>query len=148
ERMLEAGELDLHPTYFETVTAMAFVFFARHQVDTVVLEVGMGGRLHATNVVTPELCVVTPIDYDHQAFLGGTLAQIAAEKAGILKPGVPAVFAEQPLEAEFVLRAHARGPYTLTRDWPIQDLSVDTRGSRFKLRDLEIVCPLPGEHQV
>jgi dihydrofolate synthase / folylpolyglutamate synthase len=148
ERMLEAGQLDLHPTYFETVTAMAFLFFTRHEVETVVLEVGMGGRLDATNVVTPELCVITPIDYDHQAFLGSTLAQIAAEKAGILKPDVPAVFAEQPPEAEIVLRAHARGPYTLTRDWPIKDLTVDARGSRFKMRDLEIVCPLPGEHQV
>lgn len=148
ERMLEAGQLDLHPTYFETVTAMAFLFFARHEVETVVLEVGMGGRLDATNVVTPELCVITPIDYDHQAFLGNTLAQIAAEKAGILKPGVPAIFAEQPLEAESVLRAHARGPYTLTRDWPIKDLTVDARGSRFKMRDLEIICPLAGEHQV
>jgi len=58
------------------------------------------------------------------------------------------VFAEQPPEAEIVLRAHARGPYTLTRDWPIKDLTVDAHGSRFKMRDLEIVCPLPGEHQV
>jgi dihydrofolate synthase / folylpolyglutamate synthase len=148
ERMLEEGDLDLHPTYFETVTAMAFLTFAREQLDMVVLEVGMGGRLDATNVVTPALCVITPIDYDHQAFLGNTLEQIAAEKAGILKPGVPAVFAEQPLEAEMVLRAHAKGPYTLSRDWVLTDLCLDARGSRFRLRDLEIVCPLAGEHQV
>lgn len=148
ERMLEEGDLDLHPTYFETVTAMAFLLYAREQLNTVVLEVGMGGRLDATNVVTPELCVITPIDFDHQIFLGNTLSQIAAEKAGILKASVPAVFAQQPAEAEAVLRAHAKGPYTLSRDWAITDLAVDARGSRFRLRDMEIVCPLAGEHQV
>lgn len=148
EGMLAAGELDLHPTYFECVTAMAFLLFARERVDTVVLEVGMGGRLDATNVVSPALCVITPIDFDHQFFLGDTLAKIAAEKAGILKPGVPGIFAEQPAEAEFVLRAHAKGPYTLARDWAITDLHIDKRGSRFRMRDLEISCPLAGEHQV
>jgi len=148
ERMLAAGDLDLHPTYFETVTAMAFVLFAREQVDVVVLEVGMGGRLDATNVVMPALCVITPIDFDHETFLGDKLAKIAAEKAGILKPGVPAIFAEQPLEAESVLRAHAKGSYTLARDWAITDLSVHVRGSQFRMRGVDIVCPLAGEHQV
>jgi dihydrofolate synthase / folylpolyglutamate synthase len=148
ERMLLAGELDLHPTYFETVTAMAFLLFARQDVDTIVLEVGMGGRLDATNVVLPALSVITPVDFDHQAFLGDTLPKIAAEKAGILKPGVPAVFAEQPAEAEAVLRAHAKGPYTLARDWAITDLTIDERGSKFRMRDLEVVCPLAGQHQV
>jgi dihydrofolate synthase/folylpolyglutamate synthase len=148
ERMLRAGELDLHPTYFESVTAMAFLLYARERVDTVVLEVGMGGRLDATNVVTPVLSVITPIDFDHQIFLGDTLGKIAAEKAGILKPGVPAIFAEQTPEAEAVLRAHAKGPYTLSRDWSIADLELDARGSRFRLRGMEIICPLAGEHQV
>ena len=148
ERMLARGELDLHPTYFETVTAMAFLVFAREHIDTVVLEVGMGGRLDATNVVTPALSVITPIDFDHQFFLGDTLSKIAAEKAGILKPGVPAVFAEQPSEAEAVLRAHAQAAYTLASDWAISDLALDERGSRFSMRDLEIVCPLAGRHQV
>jgi dihydrofolate synthase/folylpolyglutamate synthase len=148
ERMLRAGELDLHPTYFESVTAMAFLLFARERVDTVVLEVGLGGRLDATNVVTPVLSVITPIDFDHQIFLGDTIGKIAAEKAGILKPGVPAIFAEQPPEAEAVLRAHAKGPYTLSRDWVIADLELDARGSRFRLRGMEIICPLAGEHQV
>jgi dihydrofolate synthase/folylpolyglutamate synthase len=148
ERMLEEGDLDLHPTYFETVTAMAFLIYAREDLDTVALEVGMGGRLDATNVVTPALTVITPIAFDHQSFLGTTLAQIAGEKAGILKPGVPAVFAEQPAEAESVLRARAKGPYTMSRDWAITDLEVDARGSRFRLRDQKITCPLAGEHQV
>ena len=148
ERMLASGGLDMHPTYFETVTAMAFVLFAEAKLDAVVLEVGLGGRLDATNVVTPELCVITPIDYDHQIFLGDTIEQIAGEKAGILKPGVPAVFAEQRPEAEAVLRARAQGPYTLSRDWPISDLQINSRGSRFCLRGAEIQCPLAGEHQV
>ncbi|HTC87860.1 MAG TPA: folylpolyglutamate synthase/dihydrofolate synthase family protein [Bryobacteraceae bacterium] len=148
ERMLAAGELDMHPTYFETVTAMAFVLFAQARLDTVVLEVGLGGRLDATNVVTPALCVITPIDYDHQIFLGDTIEEIAAEKAGILKPGVPAVFAEQRPEAEAVLRKKAQAPYILSRDWPITDLAINARGSRFKLKGIEIVCPLAGEHQV
>jgi dihydrofolate synthase/folylpolyglutamate synthase len=148
ERMLEEGELDLHPTYFESVTAMAFLAFSRESLDVVVLEVGLGGRLDATNVVTPALCVITPIDYDHQIFLGDTLAQIAAEKAGILKPGAPAVFAAQPPEVEVVLRAHAKGPYTLSRDWAIEDLAIDAQGSRFRMRGRQIVCPLAGAHQV
>ena len=148
ERMLAAGELDLHPTYFETVTAMAFVSFAEERVDTVVLEVGLGGRLDATNVINPALCVVTPIDFDHQFFLGDTLEKIAAEKAGILKPGVPAIFAEQRPEAEAVLRAQSKGPFSLSREWPIADLRIDANGSRFLLRGEEVICPLPGEHQV
>jgi dihydrofolate synthase/folylpolyglutamate synthase len=148
ERMLPSGELDLHPTYFETVTAMAFLLFARQHVDTIVLEVGMGGRLDATNVVKPALSVITPVDFDHQFFLGDTLAKIAAEKAGILKPGVESIFAEQPAEAETILRAHAKGPYTLARDWAITDLVIDERGSKFRLRGLDVVCPLAGQHQV
>jgi dihydrofolate synthase / folylpolyglutamate synthase len=147
-RMIAAGELDMHPTYFETVTAMAFVVFAAAKLDTVVLEVGLGGRLDATNVVTPVLCVIAPIDYDHQMFLGDTIEQIAAEKAGILKPGVPAVFAEQRPEAERVLLAHAQGPVALSREWPVTDLEIDARGSRFRLRGQQVVCPLAGEHQV
>lgn len=147
-RMLSAGELDLHPTYFETVTAMAFVLFRQEQVDTVVLEVGLGGRLDATNVVTPELCVITAIDFDHPAFLGETIEKIAGEKAGILKEGVPAIFAEQRPEAEAVLRARARGPYVLAKEWLAQDVQMDARGSRFRLGDMEITCPLAGEHQL
>jgi len=147
-QMLASGALDMHPTYFETVTAMAFLLFAAEKVHTAVLEVGLGGRLDATNVVTPALCAITPIDFDHQIFLGDTIQQIAAEKDGILKPGVPAVFAEQRPEAEAVLRAHARGPYTFSRDWAVTDLAIDSRGSRFRLRGVPIACPLAGEHQV
>src|SRR5262245_28420982 len=95
ERMLEAGTLDAHPTYFETVTLMGFWWFAKKRVDWAVVEVGLGGRLDATNIVTPQLCVITPVDYDHEAWLGKSLDSIAWEKAGILKPGVPVVIGPQ-----------------------------------------------------
>ena len=148
ERMLRDGLLDLHPTYFESVTAMAFLLFRDCAAGITVLEVGMGGRLDATNVVAPELCVITPIDLDHQTFLGDTLTSIAGEKAGILKPGVPAVFATQHPEAEAVLRAQAQGSYTLASRCPVLDLRLDACGSRFRLGDAAIECPLAGAHQV
>ena len=84
-------------------------------MDRVVLEVGLGGRLDATNVVQPELCVITPIDFDHEAFLGRSLESIAGEKAGILKPGVPAVFARQRPEAA----ARAGSPRRATCGVPV-----------------------------
>ena len=99
-RLAGAGAIDMHPTYFETVTAMAFVLFRARGCETVVLETGMGGRLDATNTVEPELAVVTPIDFDHEKFLGHTVAEIAGEKAGIIKAGGGA-----PAPA----RPHARG---------------------------------------
>jgi dihydrofolate synthase/folylpolyglutamate synthase len=149
EEMLTAGTIDLHPTYFETVTAMAMLVFADRKTDRVVLEVGLGGRLDATNVVSPELCVITPIDFDHEMYLGRSIEAIAGEKAGILKPGVPAVFARQRPEAEAVLSAHATN-VARTSDWRIENLRMDARGSRFQLEPvgLNIVCPLAGEHQV
>jgi dihydrofolate synthase/folylpolyglutamate synthase len=154
ERLLSAGTIDLHTTYFETVTAMALLVFAEKEVETVVLEVGLGGRLDATNVVMPELCVITPIDFDHEAFLGRSLEAIAGEKAGILKAGVAAVFARQRSEAAAVLELRAKQlsiPLARTEAWRIDDLEVDARGSRFLLSgelDLRIACPLAGEHQV
>lgn len=92
------------PTFFEIVTALALAWFQRQGAQVAILETGMGGRLDATNVVTPAVSVLTPIGLDHQAWLGSTLAQIAAEKAGILKRGVPAVSAPQAPEAAAVLR--------------------------------------------
>jgi dihydrofolate synthase/folylpolyglutamate synthase len=95
------------PTFFEIVTALALAWFQRRGAQIAILETGMGGRLDATNVVTPAVSVITPIGLDHQAWLGSTLAEIAAEKAGIFKPGVPAVSAPQEPEAAAVLRATA-----------------------------------------
>lgn len=145
DRMLREGKLDLHPTYFETVTAMAFLLFRDERADMVVLEVGMGGRLDATNVVQPVLCVITPIDYDHQQFLGDTLPQIASEKFGILKPGVPAVISRQHPEVDELPRP---APAVRTSEFPVSDLHLYARGSRFRALDAEIYCPLAGEHQV
>ena len=154
EELLSEGAIDFHTTYFETVTAMALLVFAEERTEIVVLEVGLGGRLDATNVVDPELCVITPVDFDHEAFLGRSLESIATEKAGILKAGVAAVFSRQRPEVERVLDLRAAElsiPVARTAGWTITDLELDARGSRFRLlgeRDLEIACPLAGEHQV
>ena len=108
ETLVEAGEIDMHPSYFETVTAMGFVLFREKHVEITVLEVGLGGRLDATNIVEPELCVITPVDFDHEQFLGTSIEAIAFEKAGILKRGVPAVIAPQRAEAAAVIHERAR----------------------------------------
>jgi dihydrofolate synthase/folylpolyglutamate synthase len=151
ERLLEEGAIDFHTTYFETVTAMALVIFAEEQLDAIVWEVGLGGRLDATNVVWPELCVITPVDFDHEAFLGKSLESIAAEKAGILKEGVPAIFAPQREEAARVIRQRAaalNAPVTWVHEHPIHGVASDARGSSFTLCQMQIRCPLAGEHQV
>ena len=150
-RMIAAAEIDLHPTYFECVTAMAFLLFRAHAVTLAVMEVGLGGRLDATNVIAPELCLITPIDLDHQHFLGDTIEQIAAEKAGILKPGVPAIFARQNEPAMRILQnraAELRVPYQRAEDAPVSALEITATGSAFSLGSERIVCPLAGEHQV
>ena len=144
-----AGKLDLdcHPTYFETVTAMGFWLFRELGVETAVIETGLGGRLDATNVVEPILTVITPVDFDHEAYLGHTIEAIAGEKAGILKAGAPAVFARQRPEASAVLEARARElgvRVARAGDFEIRDLEIDARGSRFN----GLRCPLAGEHQV
>ncbi|MBQ8888631.1 MAG: bifunctional folylpolyglutamate synthase/dihydrofolate synthase, partial [Bacteroidaceae bacterium] len=84
----------LHPSFFELTTAMAFNYFSEEQVDVAVIEVGLGGRLDCTNIITPDLCIITNISFDHVQFLGDTLAKIASEKAGIIKPGIPVVIGE------------------------------------------------------
>jgi dihydrofolate synthase/folylpolyglutamate synthase len=108
-------------TWFEVTTALAFLYFAEKQVDVAVVEVGLGGRLDATNVVTPIVSVITSLSYDHMHLLGDSLASIAVEKGGIIKPGVPVVSAPQPPEALEVLigiAAKQRSPFTLVgRDW-------------------------------
>src|SRR6185295_8554934 len=113
---------------------MAFWLFRELNVQTAVIEVGLGGRLDATNVLDPVLTVITPVDMDHQIFLGDTIEQIADEKAGILKRGVPAIFARQRPEAEAVLDARAAELDIRVRhadDFEIRDLETDARSSRF-----------------
>jgi dihydrofolate synthase/folylpolyglutamate synthase len=143
----ESLDLDCHPTYFETVTAMGFWLFRELGVETAVVEVGLGVRLDATNVVEPALSVITPIDFDHEIYLGHTIEAIAGEKAGILKQGVPAIFAHQRPEARAVLEARATQlnvPVRHAEDFEVRDLQIDARGSRFS----GLHCPLAGEHQV
>jgi len=133
---------------------MALLAFAEARCDMTVLEVGLGGRLDATNVVTPELCVITPVDFDHEAWLGRSLEAIAGEKAGILKPGVAAVVARQRPEAATVIDERAAKlsiPVSRLEGWKVTELELSARGSRFHLtgeRELDLECPLAGEHQV
>lgn len=103
EKLMAAGKLKVHPTFFECVTAMAFVAFAEAKLDFVVYEVGLGGRLDATNIVHPEVAVITQIDFDHENFLGHSIAEIAAEKAGIIKQDALVVSSVERAEARDVI---------------------------------------------
>jgi dihydrofolate synthase/folylpolyglutamate synthase len=103
ERLVERAELPWHPSFFEMMTAIAFEYFARSKVDVAVLEVGMGGRLDATNVVDPRVSVITDISLDHQRFLGNTVSEIAREKVGIIRPGGVVVTLPQQPEANDVI---------------------------------------------
>src|SRR5467141_1678529 len=107
EELLADGKLRAHPTYFECATGMAFESFARERVEFGVFEVGLGGRLDATNILLPVVSIITRIDFDHENFLGHSLREIAAEKAGILKPAVPIVLAEQHPEVREIIIARA-----------------------------------------
>lgn len=98
---------DIKPSFFEITVAMAFAAFAEEQVDIAIIETGLGGRLDSTNIITPLLSIITNISYDHKDLLGNTLAEIAAEKAGIIKPNVPVVIGEQQDETERVFFEHS-----------------------------------------
>jgi dihydrofolate synthase / folylpolyglutamate synthase len=140
-------------TFFEITTAAAFLAFARMPADIVLLEVGLGGRLDATNVVRrPAVTAITPVSLDHQAFLGDTVAAIAGEKAGILKPGVTAVIAPQPEEAGAVIEARAArraAPlYRWQHEWrcAASGAGIHYRGERWRL---DLPSPsLIGAHQI
>lgn len=143
-------------TWFEVVTGLAFLYFARQAVDVAVIEVGLGGRLDATNVVTPVVSVITSLSFDHTHLLGDSLASIAWEKAGIIKPGVPIVSAPQPPEALEVLAATAAersAPLTLVgRDWLYTAGESSWEGQHFVAgpagTEPEAYCTaLIGEHQ-
>lgn len=112
----------LHPSFFEVTTAMAFKYFRDQQVDIAVIEVGLGGRLDCTNIITPIASVITNISFDHTQFLGDTLAKIASEKAGIIKHGVPVVIGEANEETRPVFEAKAsemQSPITFAEDEPM-----------------------------
>ncbi|MGE5642702.1 MAG: bifunctional folylpolyglutamate synthase/dihydrofolate synthase [Byssovorax cruenta] len=144
-------------TTFEITTALGFLAFARQQCNAAVIEVGLGGRLDATNIVTPDVSVITSLSYDHVAVLGNTLAKIAGEKAGIIKAGVPVVSAPQVDEALEVLEriASDRGcPFVLIgRDVKFERLTSSLDGQSLRITDdedatLALELPLLGEHQV
>jgi len=152
DRERTCGELST----FELLTASAFLHFKRKGVDFQVLETGLGGRLDATNVVTPELCVITPISLDHQEVLGDTVALIAAEKAGIIKPGVPVVSAPQAGEAATVIRdacAKKGAPLVeVESDFSWRKTGSDLSGQSLELRSkagtYRFTLPLLGAHQM
>jgi len=155
ERMHRLRELDAHPTYFETVTAMGFVLFRELGVETAVVETGLGGRLDATNVLRPVLSVITRIDYDHESYLGNSIEAIAGEKAGTLKTGVPAVIGAQRAEALNVVSSRAEElgiEPVLASGWNALDAEIRPDGTRFKAvrgsAATTIDCPLPGAHQI
>lgn len=108
ETLRREGKLQVQPTFFEVTTAVAFELFRRARVDIAAIEVGLGGRLDATNVVLPTVTAVTSIAFDHQLYLGSTLREIALEKAGIIKPGIPVVIGELPPDADRAVEAVAR----------------------------------------
>jgi len=151
ERMRAAMER-VRPTYFEIMTAAAFVVFAERKVDLAVIEVGLGGRLDATNLVTPEACAITRIEYDHTEVLGRTLGRIAGEKAGILKPGIPVVLAEQRPAARRVIVREARRVGAPVIPAP-QVGQVRSRWSRrgfvleFEMDGRRYTAPAAGAHQ-
>jgi dihydrofolate synthase/folylpolyglutamate synthase len=158
EELLAAGKLRAHPTYFECVTAMAFEFFARERVEFGVFEVGLGGRLDATNILHPLISIITRIDFDHENFLGHSLPEIAAEKAGILKPSVPVVLAEQRPEAREVIIARAHEFHCPILDVPslfhIDNESTQEGCVRAQITEIasgtafEIAPSLPGRFQL
>ena len=157
EELLAAGKLRAHPTYFECVTAIAFEYFARERVDFAVFEVGLGGRLDATNILSPAVTIITRIDFDHENFLGHSLREIAAEKAGILKHGVPVVLAEQVPEVREVILARAKdlgcSVIKPSKVFRVDRESIHNGGVRAHVIEVafgkvfEIVPGLPGRFQ-
>lgn len=130
----------LHPSFFELTTAMALKYFAEQEVDYAVIEVGLGGRLDCTNIITPILSIITNISFDHTQFLGNTLAEIAGEKAGIIKPGVPVVIGEYLPETRPVFENKAKAenaPILFAQDFDVTrlessepcDVEMELKGS-------------------
>jgi dihydrofolate synthase/folylpolyglutamate synthase len=148
---------EIRPSFFEITVAMAFEHFARERVDMAIVEVGLGGRLDSTNVLLPDLSVITNISYDHQQFLGDTLPQIAGEKAGIIKSGVPVVIGEtQPeVRAVFTAAAAARTAEITFADQHVHvsEIDSDLRQTRYRvtidgeLRYPDLAVGLHGPYQ-
>jgi dihydrofolate synthase/folylpolyglutamate synthase len=145
-------------TFFEFITVLAFLYFAEAGIEYGVLETGMGGRLDATNVVIPEISVITTIGLDHQEFLGSDIKSIAKEKAGIIKKGVPVVSSKQASEAEEVIRKKAEESgsklFIYSKDFSAEFKSMSIKGINFifssalNLHTSELFLPLTGFHQL
>jgi dihydrofolate synthase/folylpolyglutamate synthase len=137
--LLQQFPPDAHPTFFEVVTVMALRYFAEQRCNLVIWEAGLGGRLDATNIVTPLASVITPIGLDHQQWLGGTVEKIAFEKAGIIKPRVPVITGAAPghgLEVIAEVSRRRQAPLTIVAPAEADRPPLDT-----------IALPLPGRHQ-
>jgi dihydrofolate synthase/folylpolyglutamate synthase len=148
---------DFSPTFFEVVTAMALLYFRRQGIDIAVMEAGMGGRLDATNIIMPEVSVITSIGYDHGEFLGNTLSEIAREKAGIIKKGIPVVVSHQDPEVIGTIERKAKEEsaplYLYGKDFFSDMKSLEISGIRFDYHDdhtqlHDLLLPLSGEHQM
>jgi dihydrofolate synthase/folylpolyglutamate synthase len=158
EELLAEGTLRAHPTYFECVTALAFEAFARERVEFGVIEVGLGGRLDATNVITPVVSVIARIDFDHENFLGHSLQEIAAEKLGIVKHGVAVVSAPQLEEVRELVRDRAGELHCplveMEKAFRIEDEQVESGCVRATVRmietgeELRLGPRLPGRFQL
>ncbi len=141
----------IEATFFETTTAMAFNYFKDQAVDYAVIETGLGGRLDSTNVIIPKVCGITSISLDHMEILGNTIEKIAAEKAGIIKKGVPVLTLEQKPSVSEILKNEANKKNSnldITTDTEINIVKSDGNGTVFKYSDLEFELPLLGVHQV
>lgn len=143
----------LHPSFFELTTAMAFQYFEKEHVDIAVIEVGLGGRLDCTNIITPILSIITNISFDHTQFLGDTLEKIAAEKAGIIKHGVPVVIGEYNDETKSVFESRAKeleAPITFAQDSNhiLSSEAIENGGRRYTTPDgNSFVGELGGDYQ-
>jgi len=138
-------------TFFEFTTAVAFLFFARRQVDLVVAEVGLGGRFDATNVLRPRVSVITPIDFDHEGYLGDTIESISWEKAGIIKTKVPVVVGRQRPDALRVIEEEAaqKGSTPAVLGSDFEAIGENPAGFLYQGSELlPLSCPLLGRHQV
>ena len=153
---VQSGRRGRFRTFFELTTALSFLHFARRQVDVAVVEVGLGGRLDTTNVLTPQVAVLTPIGLEHTHILGDTLGAIAAEKAGIIKPRACVVSAPQELDAAEVFERRCREQEAVLStagrdyDWEVFDASAE--GTRMRFHGFgheidDITLPLVGRHQ-
>lgn len=149
----QKSDYDGHPSFFELTMMMAFDWFAKEEVDYAVIEVGMGGRLDSTNIITPEACVITNISFDHTQFLGLTLSAIAGEKAGIIKEGIPVVIGEAEGDVRKVFERKAGevgAPIKFAQDNPelLEAEHIATGGYDCRTRSFgSLFCELSGEYQ-